>query len=115
MRVPRSQDAVVPEEKVTDYLLNELHPAGRGKARFFQSFGFAVADWADLAKALAHHVSDCEAVMVEITPYGRRYVVEGPLVTPDDRNPNLRSVWFVEKDGEPPRLVTAYPCRMEAQ
>ena len=115
MRLPNADGVVVPEEKITKYLLAETHPTGRGKARFFMSFGFRAADWRGLATALLHHAQHRPVVAVETTQFGCRYVVEGPITSPDGRNPNIRSVWFVEKEGGSPRLVTAYACRMEAR
>lgn len=115
MTLPNAEDVVVPEAKITHYLLAETHPTGRGKAQFFVSLGFRAESWRTLAAALRQHAQDCELAAVETTSFGRRYVVEGPIKSPDGRNPNLRSVWFVEGEGEPPRLVTAYACRREAQ
>jgi hypothetical protein len=43
MRLPNADDAVVPREKIQDYLLDLGHPIGGGKALFFLSFGFRLA------------------------------------------------------------------------
>ena len=115
MKLPWANGVVVPEEKITQYLLAETHPTGRGKSRFFMSFGFRALEWRALAAALRQHSQDCKVVATEVTPFGHRYVVEGPITSPDGRNPNIRSVWFVEEEGGSPRLVTAYACRREAQ
>ena len=41
--------------------------------------------------------------------YGTRYAVDGPLETPDGRNPLVRTVWIVDKGSARPRLITAHP------
>ena len=45
----------------------------------------------------------------EETPFGQKFVVEGPLGTPDSRDPAVRAVWFIETGESQPRFVTAYP------
>lgn len=112
--LPRADEAVVPKEKVVDYLLSGSHLVGRAKARFFRSFGFSAMEWGTLVAALGRHAREGAVVAVERTSFGTRYVVEGPLQSPDGRGPNIRSVWFVEEEGGRPRLVTAYPCSTEA-
>ncbi len=110
MKLPRAEEAVVPREKVTDYLLSSSHRTGRAKAEFFTRFGFTVEGWWALADALKRHAASCEVEAVQKTAYGTRYTIEGPLETPDGRNPRVRTVWFVEAGGLASRLVTAYPC-----
>jgi hypothetical protein len=52
MKLPNAQSAIVPERKITHYLLNPAHPAGGSKAAFFLRFGFTAAQWEQLAGAL---------------------------------------------------------------
>ena len=103
--------AEVPEAKITRYLLNEAHPSNQGKATFFFSFGFTVAAWIALADALLRHVATHEVVRVSETEHGTKYIVEGALITPDGRTPDVRSVWVVESGETIPKLVTAYRLR----
>jgi hypothetical protein len=109
VKLPNVEQAVAPEEKFTTYLLDETHQEGRGKALFFQHFGFSVAEWDVLAQALIEHAHEHEVVKTENTRFGTRYVVEGELNTPTERRPSVRVVWFVRIGEITPRLVTAYP------
>jgi hypothetical protein len=52
MKLPKLDEAVVPPEKIQDYLLNVYHDEGSGKVQFFLHFGFSVAEWKELAQAL---------------------------------------------------------------
>jgi hypothetical protein len=108
-RVPRAETAVIDERKITGYLLSVEHPYGRFKARFFASFGFRLDAWEDLRDALLRHARDNEMVTSEVTAFGTKYVVDGPLHAPDGRLPQVRAVWFVETGDERPRFVTVYP------
>jgi hypothetical protein len=87
--LPYVEHAVVPERKVIAYLLSEAHPDGRGKARFFSSYGFTNADWRTLATGLRLHAEKNQVAEMVQTPFGVRYIVKGPLHTPDGRTPDV--------------------------
>jgi hypothetical protein len=109
MKLPNLHEAVVPQEKVADYLLSDTHPVGRGKAGFFSRFGFRPEEWMRLAEALRDHGTSLEVARTQDTEFGTRYIVEGPLDTPDGRRPLVRSVWFIRTGAAVPRFVSAYP------
>jgi hypothetical protein len=109
MKLPNADQAVVSQQKITDYLLSLTHRDGQSKARFFLRFGFAPAQWTVFAEALRQHAITNDVGDVVLSPFGTRYVVDGPLVAPDGRTPSIRVVWFIEIDETIPRLVTAYP------
>ncbi len=110
MRLPNAEHARVDRSKVVDYLLSTEHEDGGDKARFFLRFGFSRERWEEFAEALRVHGTSHEVADRVETVYAVKYVVDGILVSPDGRNPAVRTVWEV-KDGAPaPRLVTAYPA-----
>jgi hypothetical protein len=109
MKVPNAEKAIVPESKVRLYLLNPAHRVGASKAAFFLRFGFANAEWEMLAKALCRHVLDNDVSETEVTRFGTRYAVDGPLLAPDGTRLNVRSAWFIDAVKEFPRFVTAHP------
>ncbi len=109
MKLPSYEQAVVPEQKITRYLLSESSHEGRSKAAFFASFGFSVAEWQMLARALLDHASRNEVAQTITTVHGTKYIVEGELLTPDARNPLVRTVWLIEQGETAARLITAYP------
>ena len=109
MKLPNAHLAVVPEKKITHYLLNPAHPAGGSKAAFFLRFGFTVTEWTRLAGALLRHARENEVVATEQTPHGTRYVVDGPLTTIAGVSLNVRTAWFIDPAGDAPRFVTSHP------
>lgn len=111
MQLPNQAQAVVPQRKVTDYLLSPLHPDGRSKAAFCRRFGFSASAWEVFADALRRHAADNEVATAEDTPFGTSYTIEGALGTPDGRLPLVRVIWFVSTGESVPRLVTAYPLK----
>jgi hypothetical protein len=106
--LPDAQLAIVEQRKITRHLLASGHPAGRAKAAFFERFGFRVAEWGRLRDALLEHARSTRSIFIADTEFGRKYVLEGPLTTPDGRKPRVRTVWFVAIGETVPRLVTAY-------
>jgi hypothetical protein len=109
--LPGLDDAIIAERKIIRYLLALEHAAGRHKALWLLAHGFRADAWGMLAAAIRHHAETHEVARVEDSPFGKRYVIEGSLVTPDGRNPLVRTVWFIEEGDDRPQLVTAYPLR----
>src|SRR5438128_178290 len=103
MKLPDAERAFVEERKITEYLLSFKSPNGRHKAAFFTRFGFMAEQWEVFAAALvdqggAHSVKEVESN----PPYGENYVVEGPIATPDGRNPVIATVWETTEDNPSP-------------
>jgi len=101
--------AGMSEEKFRLYLLNRFHPVGRGKAVFFESVGFSTDRWPVLADAILEHAKKNPVSESIPNEHGIKYIIDGKLESPDQRNPLIRSIWFVEKGTELARFVTAYP------
>ena len=96
MKLPNREQAVVPERKITHYLLNPAHPAGGSKAALFLRFGFRMDEWERLAATLLKHAIENEVSASDQSTYGTRHVVEGELVAPDGTRLTVRSVWFID-------------------
>ena len=108
-RLPNAQLATIDRRKIIDYLLASSHPGGRAKAAFFARFGFAVAAWPKLRDALLDQARSAPIASAVDTPFGKKYILEGPLNAPDGREPRIRAVWFVDAGETAPKFVTAYP------
>lgn len=111
MHLPNNAVLQIEEAKLRNYLLSESHPTGRAKARFFESFGFSIGQWSELRDALIEHIRSNPVVYSEDTGFGRKYIVDGELYTPDGREPRVRAVWFVRSEESQLRFVTAYPLK----
>lgn len=115
MKLPLADEAEIPRAKIVLCLLNPEHRAGKGKACFFASHGFAVEDWQKLADALRQHAREYEVTKEETVPLGVRFVVEGDMTMPDGAIARVRAVWFIERGERTPRFVTAYPLKRKKQ
>jgi hypothetical protein len=106
---PLPPDRQIDRSKIEDYLLHPIN--GRGKAAFFQAFGFSLLQWQALQSALLDHAASGHLIEAVVSPYGTRYIVRGGLRTPDGRKPQPRvcSVWQADNGAVGVRLITAYP------
>ena len=110
-KLPNAESAHIDPRKVSDYLLNLRHPDGGPKAAFFIRFGFGPDNPQALIEALLADGRANNVARLQKKEFGTSYIVEGPLNTPDGRNPNLRTVWIIENDGGAPYFVTAVPLK----
>ena len=106
--LPRRDELHVEQKKVVDYLLNPDSREGQSKARFFTRRGFKRDAWTILADALRAYGASRPIGRTEKTPFGQKFVLICEIITPDERNPCIETVWIVA-GANAPRLVTAYP------
>jgi hypothetical protein len=109
MKLPNAHRAVVPREKIVDYLLDTSHPDGGSKAAFFQRAGFRRDNWMQMAAAFLRHGQDNEIAREEEAIQGRKFIVEAPMLMPAGQRPWIRSVWIILSAEDAPRFVSAYP------
>ncbi len=105
--LPNADQAILDPQKVTHYLLDVGHIVGGPKARFLMRFGFTPQRPQVLIDALMAHGQTLEATPLPGTATGVKYVLIGPLSSPDGRNPKVRTVWIVRHGETVPRFVTA--------
>jgi hypothetical protein len=108
--VPNCEGAIIAPAKIADYLLSDVHPVGQAKAQFLERFGFHAYAPEELIRALLDHVEDNAIANTETFNYGTKYRVDGPLASPDGRDPLVSTVWIVLDGEATPRFVTAFPC-----
>jgi hypothetical protein len=110
VRLPNAEQAIVPPEKVRDYLLSPDHRVGRSKARFFGALGFTPEAWPRLRDALLALAREGMAETGEATVFGQKYAVRGILQGPAGRAAPVVTAWIILRGEAAPRLVTAYPA-----
>lgn len=111
MDIPSGYQLEVSKAKVVDYLMNERHPDGRSKARFFLAEGFNPENWELLATVLKEQYMDAPSIQKEPVTWGEVHIVEAPLRSKSGKMRLIRSVWVIENNSQLVRLVTAYPIK----
>ena len=108
MRLPNVDHAIIDRAKLEGYLLSEVHPVGRFKARFFASLGFTAHNWREFDAALrSQHLSE-SATPGPVEAFGQSFTIRAILKGPGGAAP-VTSVWFVRTGETVARFVTAYP------
>ena len=108
MQLPNFERAIVPPEKLRDYILSSVHPIGRFKSTFFRGLGYGPESWERLATDIKGLLNG-EAELTETTQFGKKYVVRGILTGPNGRSALVATVWIILNGRSEPRFVTAYP------
>jgi len=98
VKLPNANNAIVEEQKITGYLLNRAHRFGAPKANFFTDFGFRASQWQVFANALCEHAQIHNISKRKETRFGPRFEIEGELRTPDERHPQVRTVWQLDHE-----------------
>lgn len=81
VNLPNGVHAVIPLEKVRDYLLAAVNPRARGKAAFFQALGFEPTEWEllrDVDEAEKKPAASCLAALC----FAKAAVFPGGEVSP---------------------------------
>jgi len=108
VKIPSADRAVVPEGKLSGYLLSDGHPIGRLKAAFFRSMGYSQAAPESLSDALLRHLENEVTNRID-TEFGTKYEIRAELQGPNGVSRMVVSVWIVLHKEDYPRFVPAYP------
>ena len=90
----------VKDTKILRYLFNSSSEDGAPKGDFLMRFGFSPDRPVELMEALGEHPSLETWTQAFEAPHGVKFYFEGPLRSPDGRNPVIRTVWQVDYDGD---------------
>ena len=110
MSLPNSANADIPDLKLTGYLLSETHPDGMAKARLLRSAGYSEVNLNTLKQDLLNIARNGLVTDVISNEYGRKFVVDGELHSPNSGLILLRTIWIIYGGQSIPRFVTAYPA-----
>ena len=108
-KLPGLDAAVVEDAKLTGYLLDAGHARGAAKAKFLLSFGFSVQRPDEARQAFLEHARQNDVSDMHQTRFGTMYEIDGPLPSPDGRDPVVRVVWMQDIGAVAPRLITMVP------
>lgn len=100
---------VVPEAKLTQYLLNLDHEKGGPKAQFFQNtLDIVRDDWRYLADQFCQAAPISEFYRLEVTNYGVMHGAQMLITGRNERQVVVETGWKFEESG-PGKFLTAYP------
>ena len=104
MKLPA--DTIIPEEKVTDYL---LVPQARGdKSGYLELAGYGPDDTKQLLRDLRNQLP-LDAVPTKSNKFGQYYEIRGRLTGPNGVTLAVRTVWMTEHLSGVTKFVTLLP------
>jgi len=105
-----ARDAIIPSDKLRDYLLSLRHPDGRGKAEYLGGLGYSQDAPEQLEADLRAHLLAIDAQPGRASRYGQKYEILGLLTGPNGNTAWVRTIWIVLTGETAPRLVTLIPA-----
>ncbi len=105
-----ARDALIPSDKLRDYLLSLTHPDGRGKAEYLGRLGYSEDAFQQLDADLREQILSREAQPGRASRYGQKYEILGPLTGPNGNTAWVRTIWIILTGETAPRLVTLIPA-----
>lgn len=102
-----SQDAVISERKIKEYLLTTRREDD--KSGFLALAGYSLQNWRELERDLRREVEEGDAHLIRTTRYGEIYHIKGQLKGPNGTILDVITVWIcLDATGET-RFVTLVP------
>jgi len=108
MKIPFQNNLIIDNTKISNYLLDLLHPSGKDKAEFFISHKCTAES---LKELLLKQAKEENYLNKSTTPFGEKYIIESIILLPDLTPFKLRSVWIVLNNQNFTTFVTAYPVK----
>lgn len=100
-----SQDAAIPEAKLTQYLLIPLPKDD--KSKFLAKAGYTLDNWQKLEENLRTQVLSQPAELIETNKYGQKYCIRTTLIGGNGVELNVKTIWMVTPSVT--RFVTLVP------
>lgn len=105
---------IYDKNKFEKYLLNENHPDGKSKAKFFsEKLGYNSVDGKKLYKEIDNKINKTKPSKIEDTQFGKKYVFH-IKVKPNNKTLSSKSITVVaikKKYKQKLRLITSYPYK----
>lgn len=101
------KNVVIPEEKLTRYLL--VHKDKNDKSRFLEQAGYTIENWEILESDLRLFFKNGMIIFEEENEYGSSYSVNGLLTGPNGQNLKVKTIWMHEIRNGQTKFITLFP------
>lgn len=107
IELPNYQNAIIPEEKFTQYALNPEKDKNKAEA-FERALGYNLKNYKKLIYNIENNINKFDAIEKPNIGYGERYEVLMTLVGENKKTANVKTAWIIDKDTGETRLTSAY-------
>lgn len=105
--LPNYQDAIIQQEKFTQYALNPLKDKNKAEA-FERALGYNLSNSDKLIENIRNNIANFNAKEKEDTGYGKRYEIIMTLLGENNKYANVKTAWIIDKETKQTRLTSAY-------
>lgn len=105
--LPNYQEAIIPQEKFTQYALNPTKDANKAEA-FEKALGYNLTNSDKLIENIKNNIYKFSAKEKEDLGYGKRYEIIMNLLGENGKSANVKTAWIIDKDTKQTRLTSAY-------
>lgn len=105
--LPNYQEAIIPQEKFTQYALNPLKDKNKAEA-FEKALGYNLSNSDKLIENIKNNINKFSAKEKEDTGYGKRYEIIMKLLGENNKYANVKTAWIIDKNTNQTRLTSAY-------
>ncbi len=102
-----SKQAIIAQEKITNYLLTEKKK--NDKSKWLARAGYTLENWQVLENDLRNQILTLEARPKEMTNYGQLLEIKGELLGPTNIKIAVTTIWIIEHRTEKTKFITMYP------
>lgn len=107
--LPNYQEAVIPQEKFTNYALDKNNPKGKDKAIAFEkALGYNLSNAGKLIENIKNNIDKFNAVEKPDKGYGKVYEIIMTLTGENGKIANVKTGWIIDKNTGETRLTSAY-------
>jgi len=99
-------NAIIPEAKLTEYLLVFLEKDD--KSQFLSQAGYTLENWQELEQDLREQILSLEALPTIQTQYGQKFSITGNLTGRNQHSIRVKTIWIVAQGIT--RFVTLFPA-----
>lgn len=114
--ITSTKDVHYDPNKFKNYLLNENHPTGGAKAKFFKDvLGYTLEDSKKFYKNIVSSILNKSPQKSEKTDYGLKHTFKTKLISNNNKEISANVVVVIQKDNgnSKYKIVTVYPDKKE--
>ena len=101
--------AHIASEKLAGYLLRPRPEDD--KSAFLAHAGYTLENPDRLRHDIQTQLLPLEAEFLELSEYGPKYSIRGPLLGPNGHELEVVSIWMIEDASQQTKFITLYPAR----
>lgn len=107
LKLPRYEEAIIPDAKLSSYALNPEKAPDKAQA-FQQALGYNLSNYQELIENIRRHLPEAEATAKGDNGFGMRYEIKMNLTGPNGKSAKVLTAWIDDEATGEMRLTSVY-------